>query len=134
MPLAVGYASASVALLFINLVDNYFEFSSRVGIGQLQETQRWSTVPGWTIYSALLSLITVLPLLAIIGVPLSVVLLRTQKMTLIIVTLIALPVVFLAPDIGLIGASFLLGIYLATRQHAALKHDLSIERTGGQDS
>jgi hypothetical protein len=115
LPLAIGYASAAVALLLINLVDNYFEFSRRVAIGHLEETHRWSTLPGWTIYTALLSLITVLPLLAIVGMPLSAVLLRTRKMTIIIVALIALPILLLVPDVGLVVAPFLIGILVSTR-------------------
>lgn len=79
-PLAVAYACAALGLLLVNFGTSYVEFSSRASAGLLQEAQRWSIVPGWTIYSAMISLIYVLPLLAIVAVPLAALLLRARKL------------------------------------------------------
>ena len=81
MPLVIAYACAGLGLLLACFLSSYVDFSSRVSSGGLQESQRWSIVPGWTIYAAVLSLIYVLPLLGIVGVPLSALLLRTRKLT-----------------------------------------------------
>jgi len=80
-PLVIAYTSALLGVLVANFMSSYLDFSHRVAIGLLEEGQRWSLVPGWTIYRAVLSLIFLLPLLAIVGVPLSAVLLRKQRLT-----------------------------------------------------
>jgi hypothetical protein len=80
-PLAVAYACAAFGILVVNFTASHIEFSDRVSSGLLQESQRWSIVPGWTTYAAVLSLIYVLPLLAVVGVPLAALLLRMRRLT-----------------------------------------------------
>jgi len=80
-PLVIAYTSALLGVLVASFISSYSHFSHRVAIGLLEEGPRWSLLPGWTIYRAALSLILLLPLLAIVGVPLSAVLLRKQRLT-----------------------------------------------------
>jgi len=68
-PLALGYLYAGIGLTGVNFVACYMDFSSRVASGILAESQRWSVVPGWTLYSTILTLVIVLPLLGVVGVP-----------------------------------------------------------------
>lgn len=77
--IAVSYLAALAGLLVSCSMSSYLEFSSRVSAGILEESQRWSVVPGWTLYMSVLSLLVVLPLLAFIGVPVSAVLLRRNR-------------------------------------------------------
>lgn len=80
-PLAVGYACAALGLLTYCFVASYIEFSSRVSRGLLSESHRWSIVPGWTIYTAVLYLVVVLPMIGMAGVPLSALMVRMRKLT-----------------------------------------------------
>lgn len=80
-PLVVAYACAALGLLVGNFWSSYDDFSHRVSIGVLQEAKRWSIVPGWTVYGWVISLIFALPLVAIVGAPLSGLLLRMQRLT-----------------------------------------------------
>lgn len=68
-PLVLAYAWVAVGLVGMSFVGCYMEFSGRVASGLLRETQRWSIVPGWTIYATMMWLVFVLPLLGLIGVP-----------------------------------------------------------------
>lgn len=78
-PLAFGYLLSISGLLIYNFALSYFEFNTRVSKQLLSETERWSTVPGWTIYITVLSLIFVLPLLGLFAAPLSAALLRFRR-------------------------------------------------------
>lgn len=78
-PLAFGYLLAAGGLFIYNLISSYFEFSARVSTQMLSEADRWSTVPGWTVYITVLSLIFVLPLLGLLAAPLSAALLRFRR-------------------------------------------------------
>ena len=80
-PLFAAYACALVGLAIASFVSSYLEFSGRVETGILAEEQRWSTVIGWSTYVAVLSLTMVLPLLGLLGVPLSALLLRFRRLT-----------------------------------------------------
>lgn len=80
-PLAYAYLWAAIGLALMSFAGSYFEFSGRVASGILPETQRWSIVPGWSIYIAVLSLIFVLPLLGLVGVPLAAALLKRGHLT-----------------------------------------------------
>jgi hypothetical protein len=78
-PYIVGYVSSLIGLLLLSFVSSYFGFNGRVAGSLLSETQRWTVVPGWTIYIAVLSLIFVLPLLGLVGVPVSAFLLKRGR-------------------------------------------------------
>jgi len=78
-PIAGGYAAALAGLLLLHFISSYREFTSRVEHGMLDEGTRWSTVPGWTIYVAVLSLIVVLPMLGFIAVPITALLLKRRR-------------------------------------------------------
>jgi hypothetical protein len=80
-PLAFGYLCAALGLVLISFIACSIEFSSRAAGGLLQETQRWSIVPGWTFYVAILSLIFVLPLLGLVGVPVAAAFLKRRLLT-----------------------------------------------------
>jgi hypothetical protein len=143
-PLAVAYACAALGLLIVTFTTSYSEFSHRVSSGGLQESQRWSIVPGWTIAVAIIYLVCVLPLLGIVGVPLTALLLRLRKLTYASIAVTAvtlwLALAFLGwafpinewqrthrlasftmylmdllPSIALIAVPFLLGIHVASR-------------------
>lgn len=149
-PYIVGYLSSIIGLLLLGFVSSYFEFSGRVASNFLSETQRWAIVPGWTIYIAVLSLIFVLPLLGLIGVPVSAILLKRGKFdfrhipaTLVIfwLTLVVLIWLFpsnkwhrthrlesftstltgILPAIGLVALPFEMGIHWATRRNRRLR-------------
>jgi hypothetical protein len=70
-PLAAGYALSGIGLYLGSMAWSCIEFSSRVRSGALAETERWSIVPGWSVYFSVLSLIGVLPMLGLLGVPAS---------------------------------------------------------------
>jgi hypothetical protein len=80
-PLAVGYSFAALGLVTTNFASTYLEFNSRVSKHILSEAERWSTVPGWTVYLTVLSLIYALPLIGLLGVPVSAILLRLRRLT-----------------------------------------------------
>ena len=86
-PLALAYFAAAVGLVVNNFAFSYLEFSSRVAKDMLQEAERWSTVPGWTIYTSVLALIIVLPLLGLVAVPASAYLLKLRKLNLFTISL-----------------------------------------------
>jgi hypothetical protein len=79
-PLGVGYLCAAAGFFAITFIFAYMEFSARVSSGLLREDQRWSIVPGWTLYIGLISLIFVLPLMAL-GAPYAALLLRLRQLT-----------------------------------------------------
>jgi len=80
-PLAFAYLLAGVGLLLLNFGSSYVEFNSRVASNVLPEPQRWSTVPGWTVYTFVLSLVIALPILGLLGVPVAALLLRAQRLS-----------------------------------------------------
>ena len=80
VPLVAGYIAALLSLVVGCFWYSYMEFSTRASAGLLLETQRWSIVPGWTLYTAILYLTVVLPLLGIIGVPWSASLLKRKQL------------------------------------------------------
>jgi hypothetical protein len=145
LPPVVAYACAATGLLIVCFASAYLDFSGRVASGLLEEAQRWSIVPGWTIYSVVLYLIYVLPILGLVGVPLSALLLRTDNLTwvtigvAIVVLWLALAVLSWAfplndwhrthrfaslmgwlaelfPGVMTIGVPFLAGVYLTARR------------------
>jgi hypothetical protein len=80
-PLAFAYLYAGVGLVGMNFVGCYMDFSKRVASGMLTESQRWSVVPGWAIYSTILLLVVVLPLLGLVGVPVTATFLKRALLT-----------------------------------------------------
>lgn len=145
-PLATGYAFSAIGSLVANFGSSYLEFSARVSKDVLPEAQRWSIVPGWTIYITVLSLILVLPLVGLVGVPVSALLLKLRRLSyksivvLVIVTWLALALAAwtflsnewdrthrldsltmwlteLAPNVAFIALPFLLGVYYASRSY-----------------
>lgn len=143
-PLASAYAFAALGLLALNFVSSHVEFSSRVANNVLPETQRWATVPGWTIYITVLSLIAVLPLLGLVGVPAAALLLRLRRLSIVSVAaalvatwLVLVLIVWsfpsndwhrthrldslamwlteIGPSVLLVGLPFLGGIYLTSK-------------------
>ncbi len=79
-PLGAAYLAAAFGLTLFHFVSSYLEFSRRVEAGILEESARWSTVPGWTIYVGVLSLMFVLPVLGLLAVPISALLLKAGKL------------------------------------------------------
>src|SRR5262245_39626408 len=77
-PLVVAYASAIAGLMVLCFAYSYLDFSDRVSRGVLSEPQRWSVVPGWTLYLVLLGLWIVLPGLTLVCVPLAAALIRRR--------------------------------------------------------
>lgn len=147
-PLVFAYLLAAVGLIFFNFGYSYIEFNSRVSSSVLPESERWAIVPGWTIYSFVLSLVVALPLLGFVGVPLAALLLRAQKLSLMVIvgSLVAFwlamsslawafptnewhrmnrldsMLMFLssfAAPVAFVGAPFLGSIYFATRARRA---------------
>lgn len=80
-PLALAYLCAGIGYVGINFVGCYLDFSNRVAEGLLSEHQRWSVVPGWTMYATVLLLVIVLPLLALVGVPVTAIVLKRALLT-----------------------------------------------------
>jgi hypothetical protein len=138
-PLVAGCACAAIGLLIVNFSSAYADFSARVARGLLEEGQRWALVPGWTLYTSVLSLILVIPLMAL-GAPYAALLIRLRKLNFVVVALsllglwLALSLVLWAmpfnewhrthraeslirwlreflPGILLVAVPFLLGIY-----------------------
>lgn len=143
-PLLAAYALAALGLLTVNFATAHIEFSSRVADKLLQEAQRWSLVPGWTVYGAVISLLFVLPLLGLVAVPVSALLLRLRRLSLTTIGIAVLAswltlvliawsipsddwdrdhrlesltlwLTELAPGVVLVALPFLLGVYLASR-------------------
>lgn len=75
-PYVAGYLAALAGVMMVSFGFSYVEFSGRVAAGVLEESQRWTIVPRWTVNMAVLSLVAVLPLLGLVGVPLAAILLR----------------------------------------------------------
>lgn len=143
-PLLIGYACGAFGHLASNFLWSYNEFSKRVSTGLLEEAQRWSIVPGWTVYASVLTLIYLLPPATVVGVPLSAVLLKHGRLTYLSIAATAvmlwlsfaiiawaLPtnewhrthrlasfkmiVTDLLPSVALTAVPFLLGIYVTSR-------------------
>ncbi len=55
MPLVVAYGAAIAGLAMLCFVSSYLDFSDRVSRGVFSEPQRWSVVPGRTLYLVLLT-------------------------------------------------------------------------------
>lgn len=145
-PLVAAYALAAVGLLVLNFVLAHMEFSARVADKLLQAEQRWATVPGWTLYASVLSLVVVLPLLGLVGVPVAALLLRARRLSVrtmglavvaswLLLVLVAWSITAddwdrgqrleslmmwlaeLAPGVALVALPFLLGVYVASRPY-----------------
>jgi hypothetical protein len=145
-PLVAAYALAAPGLLLVNFVSSHIEFSSRVTDGLLQETQRWSIVPGWTVYGSVISLLFVLPLLGLVGVPVSGLLLKLRRLSFKTIGMVGLAswltlalvawsiptndwdrdhrlesltlwLTELAPGVACVALPFLLGVYFASRSY-----------------
>lgn len=143
-PLVAGYAAALVGLSLQSFLSSYIEFSTRVSSGVLTEAERWSIVPGWTIYLGVLSLVVALPILGAIGVPWSAALVKRNWLgyrsifTTVFVVWLSLALVLwllpgnewhrthrlqsftmglkeMLPGILLVGLPFLLAIFWGTR-------------------
>ncbi len=150
-PLVAAYALAIVGLLVLNFVLAHMEFSARVADKLLQAEQRWATVPGWTLYASALSLVVVLPLLGLVGVPVAALLLKARRLsartmglavvaswlTLVLVAWLITAddwdrgrrleslmmwLAELAPGVVLVALPFLLGVYLASRPYRQAEH------------
>ena len=148
-PVAAAYSLAAVGLLVENFLSAHREFNSRVAKDILPEAERWSTVPGWTIYTSVLSLIVVLPLLGLVAVPATAWLVKIRRLSFtsiglaVILTWLTLALLAwafpgnewhrthraeslvmwlksLAPSISLVALPFLLGARLLSRRR---KHD-----------
>lgn len=145
-PLVAAYALAAVGLLALNFVLSHMEFSARVVDNLLPEARRWATVPGWTLYTSMLSLVVVLPLLGLVGVPVAALLLRARRLSVktmglaVVASWLTLVLVAwsipsddwdrghrleslmmwlaeLAPGVVLVAFPFLLGVYFASRAY-----------------
>jgi hypothetical protein len=80
-PLAFAYLCAGIGYVGSNFVSCYLDFSNRVAEGLLSEHQRWSIVPGWTMYATILLLVIALPLLGLVGVPVMAIVLKRALLT-----------------------------------------------------
>ena len=80
-PLVIAYVCALIGLAVVNFVFAYTEFNARVASGALADKQRWSIVSGWTIYTGVLSLAFVLPMLGLLGTPIAALLLRWHRLS-----------------------------------------------------
>ena len=145
-PLVAGYLLAAIGLLVLHLGTAYFQFNADVAKGILPEARRWSTVSEGTIYSIVLSLAGVLPLVGLVGVPLSALLLKLRRLSLITISMSVVAtwltlVLFawsfpinewhrinrlesltvllaeMAPRAALVTLPFLLGMYHASRSY-----------------
>ena len=81
LPLVAAYAAALAGLVAAAFAFAYLEFSSRVADGLLAEDERWSLVPGWTIYMVVLSSVFVLPVMGLVGVPVGAWLVRSNRLS-----------------------------------------------------
>lgn len=151
-PLAFAYLYAGIGLVAMVFAGSYGQFSGSVAAGMLPEAQRWSIVPGWTIYMTVLSLVPVLPLLGLIAVPVAASLLKRACLTLrniglcalvawlaLVILLWSLPgnewerthrlesfltsLESLLPGILFVALPFMLGIYNGTRSYRLGSHD-----------
>ncbi|MES2106809.1 MAG: hypothetical protein V4634_22510 [Pseudomonadota bacterium] len=101
-PLAMGYIGSAMSLVAGIFFSCYVEYSGRVAKGLLSETQRWAIVPGWSVTLTVISLILVLPLVGLVGVPGSAILLRRRRLNFhnigvfLFVLWISLSIIFLA--------------------------------------
>jgi hypothetical protein len=138
-PLVLAYACTAVGYLALMFASAYADFSARVARGILAEEQRWSIVPGWTIYTLVLFLIVLLPFLTL-AAPYAALLLRLRvlKWSSIIASAVGLWIALgllmwlitlagkpveaellivwlreLLPGIVLVVLPFLMGVYLA---------------------
>jgi hypothetical protein len=145
-PLAAGYACAIAGVVIVSFTSSYFEFSRRVSEGLLAEAERWPVIMGWSATQAVIALIIVVPLVAVIGVPLSATLLKRHRLNYLTITVAAVAVWLslttllwarpsnewenshrleflvmlltdLAPSIALIALPFLLGIHRLSRAY-----------------
>jgi hypothetical protein len=80
-PLALAHLAAGLGLILSVFLWSYSEFSKRVSEGLLEESARWTTLLGWTVYGSVLSLILVVPLVGLVGVPLFAALARFNKLS-----------------------------------------------------
>ena len=78
--LIAGYACAMAGLVVFSFMSAYVDFSSRVAEGILQEAQRGSLVARWSVSMVVISLVFVLPLVGLLGVPLAAVLLKRRRL------------------------------------------------------
>lgn len=76
MPYAAGYLAALAGLLVVSFGYAYHDFTGLPADGVFAQTRWWTFVPGRGIYMMVLSLLFVLPLLALVGVPVAAVLIR----------------------------------------------------------
>jgi hypothetical protein len=139
-PLFLAYACTALGYFALIFVSAYADFSARVARGLLAEEQRWSILPGWTVYTLVLFLILLLPFLTL-AAPYAALLLRLRilKWSSIIASALGLWVALgllmwlitfignpqhepdllivwlreLLPGIAFVVVPFLLGIYLA---------------------
>jgi hypothetical protein len=91
-PLAAGYACAIAGVAVVVVTSSYFEFSRRVAEGMLPEAVRWATVTGWSTTQAVVALIIVVPLITVIGVPLSAALLKRRRLNYLTIAVAAVAV------------------------------------------
>ncbi len=80
LPLALAYFCGLAGLAINNFWGAYDKFSARVLEGSLLETQRWSIVPGWTLHTLVLSLVVVVPAVALIAVPFAASLVKSDRL------------------------------------------------------
>jgi hypothetical protein len=78
-PLVLAYACTALGYFVLIFASAYTDFSARVARGLLAEEQRWSIVPGWTIYELVLFLILLLPFLTL-AAPYAALLLRLHSL------------------------------------------------------
>ncbi|MGX4643480.1 hypothetical protein [Massilia sp. SYSU DXS3249] len=78
-PYLMGYGAGLLGLVLLSFTSSYLNFNEQAAAGLLREAQRWTIVPGWTVYIAVISLVIVLPLLGLIGVPVSAFLLKRSR-------------------------------------------------------
>ncbi len=138
-PLVLAYACTALGYVIVTFASAYLDFNGRVASGLLAEEQRWSIVPGWTIYTMVLFLTLLLPFL-MLAAPYTALLLRLRmprwrsifasalgcwvalSLLMWMITLdgkppeVKLLIVWLRellPAIGFVFVPFLLGIYAA---------------------
>jgi hypothetical protein len=89
LPLVVAYGAAIAELAMLCFVSSYLDFSDRVSRGVFSEPQRWSVVPGRTLYLVLLTSWIVLPFLSLVAVPVAAIAIRRQCLHLATVGMVA---------------------------------------------
>lgn len=154
-PLAAGYACAIAGVAIVSFTSSYFEFSHRVSEGLLPEAGRWAIVMGWSTTQAVIALIIAVPLITVIGVPLSAALLKRHRLNYLTIAVAAVAVWLslatllwarpsnewesahrleflimlltdLAPSIVLIALPFLLGIHRVSRAYRTGVHNTPV--------